>query len=167
MGPEARGGRVRRSRGGRPGGAETRGPDCQSLPQLPPPGPVSSAPPSPHSGRTADRQCSHTAWRGKEPERPALRQGPAEDPLLERLQPLLRELQPPEGSSSIFLPRAGQLVKEHQNQPGASPHSMPGPVPNVWWAFPPYYGPARGLSSPSSAVVAQRGKGTCPKLLSQ
>lgn len=51
--------------------------DCQPLARLPPPGPVSLASPSPHSGGMGDRQLSWATWGGEELERPAPRQGPA------------------------------------------------------------------------------------------
>lgn len=78
-----------------------------------------------------DRQLSQAAWGGKELERPAPRQGPAQDTLLQCLQPLLRDLQPPEGPSRVYLPRAGRRVKENHIQPGVSLRHMPGHVPSV------------------------------------
>ena len=65
-----------------------------------------------------DRQLGQAAWGRKESDRPALCQGPAQDALLQCLQPPLRELQPPEGPGCICLPEAGRPVKENQNQQG-------------------------------------------------
>lgn len=151
------------------GGLESRsrrGPDCQPLPQLPPLGMVSSASPSPHSGRMRDRQLSQAAWGGKKPEWPARCQGPAHDAVLQHLQPPLRELQPPEGPGCICLPGAGRLVKENPKQPGVSPHCLPcakgvTDIPSCLLTV-----ALQGMCRHPSQQWRLRGKGTCPKLLS-
>lgn len=104
---------------------------------------MSSVSRSPNSGRMGDRQLRPATWGRKESEWPGPRQGPAQDALLQRLQPPLRQLQPLEGPGCIYLPRAGRLVKENQNQPGGGggrrvwrPHGRPGPRPSVCQPFP-------------------------------
>lgn len=107
-------------------------PECQPPVWLPIPGPVSLASPSPCSSRMGDRQLSQAAWGRKEAEGPTPCQGPAQDALLQRLQPPLRKLQPLEGPGCICLPRAGRLVKESHIQPGVSPHRMLGLGSTAW-----------------------------------
>lgn len=92
--PSLRGQRLGKAMQGGPGvggleGQKQKKADCQPPARLSPPGPVSSASPSPRSGRMGDGQLSWATWGGEEPERPAPRQGPAQDTLLQRLQPPL------------------------------------------------------------------------------